>query len=190
MENQKFDFNFAKEEVFQNAKEHGWWDSDRPAKEAIALMHSELSEALEEYRNARPMLWYESEESKKPEGIGVELIDCVIRVLDFMGRYNLWFYDDQPRENEEDESLPELVADLHHDLSEVLDTAWICDPIETTEISEAEDCDHEQVASIFSQVVMDIFGWIEDQGCDPYELMKLKNDYNKTRPYRHGGKVC
>ena len=34
------------------------------------------------------------------------------------------------------------------------------------------------------------FRWIEDQGMDPFEIMLKKHQYNKTRPYKHGGKVC
>jgi hypothetical protein len=33
------------------AKEKGWWDFERSDGELIALMHSELSEALEAMRN-------------------------------------------------------------------------------------------------------------------------------------------
>ena len=38
------------EAVHQNAKAKGWWDDERNDGEAIALMHSELSEALEVLR--------------------------------------------------------------------------------------------------------------------------------------------
>ena len=48
---------FAKE-VHENAKEHGWWDEERSDAELRALIHSEWSEALEEARAGRPLVWH------------------------------------------------------------------------------------------------------------------------------------
>ena len=36
-------------EIHENAVAHGWWIEDRDFGEICALIHSELSEALEEY---------------------------------------------------------------------------------------------------------------------------------------------
>ena len=69
--------------IHANAVEHGWWDEERPFSEVVALCHSELSEALEEARAGHPLV-YEGEKGK-PEGIAVEMIDCVIRILDWCG---------------------------------------------------------------------------------------------------------
>lgn len=98
------------------AHEHGWWEDpklhqpiDRNMGEMIALMHSELSEALESYRDGEPELWYKhnygpdfmhgpdvysppdsghSKQSEfngkpgKPEGLASEFADVIIRILD------------------------------------------------------------------------------------------------------------
>lgn len=83
--------------------------------EILMLCVSELAEALEEYRSGRPVLYFPcnaggvcceedgsahcgsrpynpenpdapcSAQSKKPEGVAVELADCMIHILDYCG---------------------------------------------------------------------------------------------------------
>ncbi len=68
-------------EIHRIAKDKGWHEMDRNEAEIISLIHSELSEALEEYREGNMDIYYED---GKPEGYVVELVDVLIRILDHL----------------------------------------------------------------------------------------------------------
>ena len=77
--------------AYENAAAKGWHEIDRSVGDLICLMHSELSEALEEYRNGHSPTetYYNETKPEKPEGIPVELADCIIRIFDFCGKYGI-----------------------------------------------------------------------------------------------------
>jgi hypothetical protein len=79
------------DESYQTAKEHGWWNDPNPnIPEKIALMHSELSEALEEYRSGKEFddIHFKGINSA-PEGFLIELADVFIRISDLIGYIQL-----------------------------------------------------------------------------------------------------
>lgn len=189
--------------IHENAVAHGWWENERTFAEVVALFHSELSEALEEFRANRPMMYFpckstgklcvddqkeenttcgsrhENCRSEKPEGIAVELVDCVIRILDFLGHENInvdeVIASDTPRTDElKDVTLPEAVADLHYIISH---------SYEYSEIGCTERNKYLCVAIGY------IRRWLELHGENMEKIMLIKHEYNRTRKYRHGGKA-
>lgn len=73
--------------AYENSKNKGWHPEGekRNIPEMLALIHSEISEALEEYRKPEANLQEIYYEKGKPEGFGVELADTVIRIGDLCG---------------------------------------------------------------------------------------------------------
>lgn len=194
-------------EVHQNAVEHGWWDEERSFGEIIALCHSELSEALEEYRAKRPMVYFvvEMDDGKggtymairediiseedfageKPEGIAVELADCIIRILDWYGKEGLdtdaLLLDagiitmcDLPTPVYG--SFGDFIALLHN----LLSMAYAC-WCNASGISAS--------ALRLAKCIREIMAWAKENGVDMEHILDMKHEYNKGRPYRHGGKA-
>lgn len=80
------------EYIYRTAEDHGWWEGEPNIPEKLALIHSEVSEALEEYRKGIALDLVYTGDGKgamkpgdKPEGFGVELADAIIRILDLCG---------------------------------------------------------------------------------------------------------
>ena len=76
-------------EAFETATSKGWHDQERSFGELIALCHSELSEALEDYRDGRSPSTEDYNDNGKPIGIPSELADVVIRIADMCGQYGI-----------------------------------------------------------------------------------------------------
>lgn len=182
------------QEIHQNAINHGWWETDHSTSESIVLIHSEWSEAVEEARAGRPMVWHEEyrdSEGKtvrtlpKPEGIAVELADGVIRIFDLFGKHG---YRPSRQTAEElirasraanpyitkETPLVDIVSAAHSLTARAGDMMLVYGPTEKACLAPLEAC---------AGLVM---CWLKLQGEDPVAVIKEKHQYNITRPYKHG----
>ena len=82
--------NSLANDIHKEIRATGWWSDsagkpiERNKGELIALMHSELSEALEAVRKNKM-----DDHLSHRKGEEVELADALIRILDYCGAYNL-----------------------------------------------------------------------------------------------------
>lgn len=76
--------NYLTDIIYKYNVKKGWWDNPREFGTSIALIHSELSEALEGDRK-------ETMDNHLPhrKTVEVELADAFIRLFDLCGRLNL-----------------------------------------------------------------------------------------------------
>lgn len=63
---------------YQQAIDKGWTVKDVTVIEQVALIVSEASEALESWREMKPLSWTDSE--GKPQGVASEYADILIRI--------------------------------------------------------------------------------------------------------------
>lgn len=82
------DLSELQEAVWCIAENHGWHDLDRSRGDILALIHSEVSEALEAHREGDEDLYAE------------ELADIVIRVMDHAEAENIHLEEEIERKNE------------------------------------------------------------------------------------------
>lgn len=76
------------EQSHRMAREKGWYDNGgRGPLEIAALIHSEISEFVEEVRacTTTPAYFVPDDSGSKPEGQLIELADAVIRIADYCG---------------------------------------------------------------------------------------------------------
>lgn len=185
-------------ELHAAAVEKGFWDVEGAEEKHIAKMHSELSEALQEDRMNRPMLYvddigyiesvstieqfYADFKGRKPEGIAAELADFVMMMLDLVA------YKGNPIEDAD----YEICFNIEHDDEYI---AMCTSPLYVVvcamhrfvaDLIDAENAD--EFAQIIGPCIGCIHNWLDYRGIDLWKVIRLKMEYNKARPKLHGRK--
>lgn len=186
--------NALRDRVYQINKDNGWHEEKRTFGELIALVHSEVSEALEDYRNGKAVnkAWYEYKNEDgsidkvsgfirngvlgKPCGIPSELADVVIRILDICGMFG-WNIElsHQRKVPFRKQKFAAHLASIHKSLS---DCYYDDKDTHTDPVIDYLDVAIQEIQYICNQHNIDLAAIIEE-----------KLAYNATRGHKHGGKV-
>lgn len=160
------------------------------------LIHSEWSEAVEEARAGRPMVWHETfvnasgeviRMNTKPEGIAVELADGVIRILDLYGRHGGAL--SRP-------DVKTMIKATKHANPLLNKQTPLVDVVAALHSLTARAGDmmlqgiHPRIAALapLEACIGLVLWYIEAQGEGPEKILREKHEYNKSRPYKHGKK--
>ncbi len=167
------------------AKDHGWWDEPRSFGDLIALVHSELSEALEAYRDFHDVQLRRRVEAVdthkvtyvhdlpdfrdyEPVGVPMELADVVIRVADMAEHYRWALCTDGTVSTQH--SFGNWIALVHYHLA----------------MAYGEGRDEQRYLNAALAVV---YSMATHYGIDLESAIEAKMEYNRGRSYRHGGKA-
>lgn len=186
---------FSKE-TFKIAKAHGWHNQNYSDAHWSAMMLTELSEAIQAERqgfHTTPKAVCAAMEEAFPHGLsnpcsgnlGIftsmvkgtveeELADFVIRICDFVAmKGNSLFYEvllDKSRFKRL--SLTEFVTDL---------VKWLPDTVESKPQT--------TVISNIQVAISNVQAYLDVRSFDMINLLLLKQEYNKTRAYKHNNKL-
>lgn len=163
-------------EIHNDAIDRGWWTGtgNRDWHDHAANFHAEVSEAWEEWRNGKDPweVYYSGFGGSKPEGIPIELADVCIRIMDTLGKEGV-----PVTEHLLSLSIQHLPAGMPATFAELI--GWLHRIIDQSSVTD--------LARLVSAIALceKYLGWYN---VDLLQVIRIKVDYNKTRPHRHGGK--
>lgn len=199
------DLNALSIAAHKNSADHGFWDPPPPVYMTRALIHSEVSEALEDvragfaldvisYPSAPVKFWKlddpERPVGEKPCGFPSEIADIAIRVLDFAGRHKIHF-DELPETGSLDALVSSFVtlgiAEVDAVRSE--DAVFWLDTIHglIPGIKSLRQTGGNAAATLAA--ILTVCLKIADICQFSLEaIVEEKMAYNASRPFKHGGK--
>jgi NTP pyrophosphatase (non-canonical NTP hydrolase) len=172
-------------EVEAYCRDKGWWDEPVPFAVAMSLLHEEAAEAGHAWRDhgladvtcrGHVHTHGYGDALCKPEGVGSEFADILIRLLDDDARYKLNL-------EEHLEADPEVFALDDHFLVNVNTLHGLI-----ARASMAVETSYMDSSSELAYVLTFLRQLSRECGIDLDAEYERKMAYNRTRAYRHGGR--
>lgn len=155
------DLSELQKEVREVNELNGWFDTERPFSADIALLHSEVSEMYEGFRN------------NDAENMAEEAADILIRALDTAERKKVCLVQIAPARAVIGWPVSMYVANLHN----------------TIALMGGYEATPSILAVYLQRLVNNLAGFASEHGIDLLDEVRKKLERNRQRGYRHGGKV-
>jgi NTP pyrophosphatase (non-canonical NTP hydrolase) len=176
-------------EVEAYCRDKGWYEQEVPFAVAMALLHEEAAEAGHAWRDhgLADATYADHPEINpggvavdiivKPEGVGSEFADILIRLLDDSARYRL--------------GLPGMVTRTARDFA-VATGEFLVDVNTMHGLVARASVDWPDAPSLSAVNLAGLLVFLEllceRYGIDLEDEYERKMQFNRTRPYRHGGR--
>lgn len=174
--------------AYETASLKGWHKEKRNYHDLIALINSELGEAVEELRIRKDHLLIIKNEGK-PEGFLVEIADFIIRIFDFVGYFSE--SGDQPYQIMA-KGYTETLERVSRDVEVTLPVTTLVCVLGKNLFTAWQDFQTQRATEgifMFGVMIATIDDWMYRSGVSMKNIVTSKMSYNTTRPERHGGKL-
>lgn len=162
-------------EIHAAAVEKGFWDVEDALDKHLAKMISELGEIVQADRAG---IMYEVErDGAKPEGVAAEIADFAMMVIDLLAHYGADF-DEVRNVCLNYDELKAIAAQTDAYMVALLLAAKL--------LNFAKEPSGVEGGSDLSYTIHIAAAWTETHGYDLWEIIRLKMEYNKSRPKLHG----
>ena len=165
-------------EIHENAVAHGFWEAHDAEEVAFEMLHCEICEAIQADREGQAGVWYETPASgpKKPEGTIVELADFAIRLLDFAAWAKIPLQGPALYLCAVPDELYRLAFPLHD---------MVCS-LSILAHTLRNDAVLWQQSVLICRALAMVEQYTKARGYDFEQIVRMKMDYNRTRPRLHG----
>ena len=160
---------------YEIAVEKGWHDEERSLEALTLLMQSEVAEALEEYRANRGVTEIYLDGSKIC-GIPVEIADLVIRIADYCGKRGI--------------DLESWTKVIPYSNPNPIDALSFEQHLARINYALSQTWSDQVLGEAFWLGVATDYAFTMSSalGIVLWDVIDEKTAFNRTRPYRHGGK--